>query len=147
MRAAALTISCVLASTVPLFAGAGEITTSADELRAVQAQRFQAMIDADIEALDAILAEDLVYTHTTGSVDSKAKLVASIGAGTVNYASIEPSDINLRVFGNVAVIVGRAAMHVIAQGQDHILAIRFTEVYVNQDAGWQLVSWQSTRIL
>jgi len=112
----------------------------------VQARRFQAMTAADVAALNRILSDDLVYTHTTGLVDSKTSLAASIGSGKVNYVSLDPSDAMVRVYGETAVVTGQAAMRVIAGSQEHQLSIRFTEVYVQIDGDWKLVSWQSTRI-
>ena len=43
--------------------------------------RFKAMVRGDLLALDKVLSEDLTYTHTTGALDSKAQLIASLESG------------------------------------------------------------------
>lgn len=112
----------------------------------VQAQRFQAMTTANTNALNQILADDLVYVHTTGAVDSKSSLVASIGSGAIDYVSLSPTETQVRIHGAIAIVTGIAAMQVVAAATEHILSVRFTDVYLRADDGWQLVSWQSTRI-
>ena len=104
------------------------------------------MLDADVAALNDVLADDLVYTHTTGTVDSKTKLVGNIGSGAVNYELIEPADVKVRLYGDVAVVTGNSEMRVVAGGKVFELSIRFIEVYVSDGDRWQLVSWQSTRV-
>lgn len=112
----------------------------------VQADRFQAVIDADIEALDAILAPDLVYTHSTGRVESKADFMQSIGSGSVDYIELTPTDSQVRLFGDVAVVNGDVNLHVAAGSREHRVSMRFIEVYTHSDEGWRLVAWQSTQI-
>ena len=118
----------------------------ATHVRATQAARFQAMLDADVAALDEVLADDLVYAHTTGTIDTKASMIENIRSGAVNYELIEPTDTKIRLFGEVAVVTGSANMQVSAGDQVHQLLIRFIEIYVAKDDNWWLVSWQSTRV-
>ena len=115
-----------------------------DVLR-IQADRFRAMTESDIDALESILADDLVYTHTTGRSETKAEFLESI-QGTVSYRSVEPRETQVRFFGDTAVTNGAAAMHVSAGERQIIMEILFTEVYQKNAGKWQLVSWQSTRI-
>ena len=116
------------------------------QVSAAQASRFQAMLNADVAALNDVLADDLVYAHTTGTIDSKSSMIDNIGSGAVNYELIEPTDSKIRLFGDVAVVTGRANMQVVAGDRVHQVFIRFIEVYVANDDHWQLVSWQSTRV-
>ena len=73
-------------------------------------------------------------------------MIENIDSATVNYELIEPTDVRIRLYGDVAVVTGSANLRVSAGGDVHRLAIRFIEVYVVRDDRWQLVSWQSTRI-
>ncbi len=116
------------------------------QVSATQAARFQAMLNADVAALDDVLADDLIYAHTTGTIDSKSSMIENIGSGAVNYELIEPTDVQFRVYSDVAVVTGSANMRVSAGDQLYELSIRFIEVYVVADDRWQLVSWQSTRV-
>lgn len=109
-------------------------------------QRFAAMVEADVGTLERLLADELTYTHTTGTTDTKTELLASLSSGTLKYLSIEPEDMRARPYGEVGVVTGRAAMKVRAGGQELAFRIAFTDVYVRRDGRWQVVAWQSTRL-
>ncbi len=117
-----------------------------EEVRAVDSRRFEAMVRRDREALDRLLADDLTYTHSTGQVETKAQFLASIAAGGLVYRSIQPRDVQVRLFGDVAVLTGQADLGVRAGERDLDLAVRFTSVYVRRDGEWRMAAWQSTRI-
>ena len=119
---------------------------AAAEVLAIQAERFRAIVDADVEALDRILATDLVYTHSHGGVDSKADFLQSLASGAVDYLELTASEPLVRVYQATAVVNGDVDLRVEAGGQQHQLSMRFTEVYVYDDKRWQLVAWQSTQI-
>ena len=43
-----------------------------DEIIALEDQRIEAMTKGDVQALEEILADDLIYTHTTARIDTKS---------------------------------------------------------------------------
>ncbi len=138
----------LVASLVTALATAAETAAQqrAEQVRATQAARFQAMLNADVAALNNVLADDLVYAHTTGTIDSKSSMIDNIGSGAIDYELIEPTDVRIRLYDDVAVVTGSANMQVSVGDQIHQVFIRFIEVYVARDDQWQLVSWQSTRV-
>jgi ketosteroid isomerase-like protein len=107
--------------------------------------RFAAMIRADTAALRTLLADDLAYTHTTGSKQDKAAFLRSLGSSELRYTSVEPTERVVRLLGrDGAVIVGRSNMKVQAGGQLRVFSIRYLAVYRREANGWQLLAWQST---
>lgn len=119
------------------------------EVMQAEAERVRAAIARDTAALDRLLAEDLTYAHSTGSVDTKAQFIESIRSGTLKYISMEHSEQAARVFGNTAVLTGRSSVQVKSArsgGELQRFEIRFLTVYVKQDGRWRQVAWQSTRI-
>jgi len=112
----------------------------------VQAQRFEAMVRSDIRRLEELLSPDLVYTHTSGSTESKAEFLTTLRSGRLSYLSITPSDQVVRILGEVAVSAGRSAMRINSQGREQAFAIRYLEVYARRDGVWLLIAWQSTRL-
>jgi ketosteroid isomerase-like protein len=125
---------------------ATESTAIAPEVLQAQSRRFQATIDVDIETLGDLLADDLSYTHSTGQIDTKAEFLDSLQAQTIKYLSIEPQDMQVRLYGDFAVITGITALRVHFGGQDRAASLRITEVHRRHDNGWQLLAYQSTRI-
>jgi ketosteroid isomerase-like protein len=115
-------------------------------VRAFQAQRFEAMVRHDVDAVAACLAEDLTYAHTDGDTETKTQFIQTLRAGRLKYDGIEPTDIIVRAYGDVAVVTGRSTMHVRSAEQAQILRIKFLEVDRWSGFRWQMVAWQATRL-
>ena len=113
-----------------------------DEIIALENRRIEAMTKGDIQALQEILADDLIYTHTTARIDTKASFIDAISSGRSNYRSVERKDVKVRQFGDSAVVTGHAKVHV----GDNKFEIRYIDVYAKRDGVWQMVAWQSTRL-
>ena len=112
----------------------------------LDSQRMQAMINADVDALKPILADDMTYVHTTTALDTKQSLLDALGSGTLNYQSMVTDDVKVRVYGDTAIVTGAAKIQVISRGQPNTFGVRFTDVYTNRDGRWQMVAWQATRV-
>lgn len=116
------------------------------EILAADARRFDAMIRVDQAALDALLADDLTYTHSTGQAETKAQFLETLKTGKLRYLSAQTSDVAVRLYGETAVVTGRADVKAVSGGQELVLPLRFTEVWVKSGGAWKLAAWQSTRI-
>jgi predicted ester cyclase len=121
-------------------------TDAEREVLLVQADRFRAMTENDISALESIFSDDLVYTHTTGRVETKAEFLSALHTRAVAYHSIEPMDVKVRIYDNTAVVTGASAMKVSAGAKDLAFSLQFIEVYENSKGRWRLLAWQSTRL-
>lgn len=117
-----------------------------DTIKALDGERMRAMVSGDIETLGRILADDMTYVHTSAAVDTKESIMTSIGNGNLNYHKMAARNVLVRDKGNAAVVTGEADVEVTSGGNDLTFSLRFTDVYVNGDAGWQMVAWQSTRL-
>jgi hypothetical protein len=116
------------------------------EVLAAEDRRFTAMLQADTAALGLLLSPDLTYIHSTGRVDTRQRLLQSLGAGTLQYASIAPEERTVRLYDNMALEVGRSAMRAGAPNRLQAFRIRYLAIYRNQAGSWLLVAWQSTRL-
>src|SRR5712691_7122905 len=131
-----------------LFSGLREgvmMGTEADVLGADD-RRFEAMRKGDWAALDAALADDLVYVHSTARVESKAEHIANLRAGKPHYRGIAPRERKARVIGNVGLVNGVSEMHVENAGKDNRFTIRYLAVYVKNGQNWRMTAWQSTKV-
>jgi ketosteroid isomerase-like protein len=130
----------------PLPLASGPHSASGPDVQKLDAERFAAMVKGDVAALDGLLADDLVYTHASGKVDSKASFLDDIKAGLLRYKVIRPEEPKLRVYGDTAVATGLAAVEVNNHGQELNMKLRYTDVWVNRGGKWQMVAWQATRL-
>jgi ketosteroid isomerase-like protein len=118
--------------------------TEADVLRADD-RRFEAMRRGDWAALDAVLAEDLTYVHSTARLESKSEHVANLRAGKPHYRGIAPRERRARVHGGVGVVNGVSEMHVERDGKEQRFTVRYLAVYAKAGEQWRMIAWQSTR--
>jgi ketosteroid isomerase-like protein len=108
-------------------------------------RRFEAMRRGDWAALDAALAEDLTYVHSTARLESKAEHVANLRAGKPHYRGIAPRERRARVHGSVGVVNGVSDMHVERDGKVQRFTVRYLAVYAKTGEHWRMIAWQSTR--
>jgi len=113
---------------------------------AADAARFRAMTSGDLDGLGRLLADNLVYVHSSGRIETKVQFLESLRSGQLKYTSISPSDLVVRANGSLGVVTGRAQVKVVSGGQPREFTIRYTAVYALNSGVWQLSSWQSTRI-
>jgi len=109
-------------------------------------KRMHAMAQKDIAALNALLSDDLVYTHSTARLDTKQSLIGAMESGRTVYTAVEPSDVKAQDLGDAVVLTGSARIGVMSSGNPVSFRVRFTDVYVNKGGQWQMVTWQSTRL-
>ena len=109
-------------------------------------KRMQAMAQKDVATLNDLLADDLIYTHSSARIDTKKSLVGNMQSGATVYNAVEPSDVKAQDLGSAVVLTGVARIRVTSGGTPNAFAVRFTDVYANRGGKWQMVTWQSTRL-
>ena len=120
-------------------AGNGQIVIDLDK------KRMQAMAHKDLAALNDLISEDLVYTHSSARIDTKKSLIGAMESGSTVYTGVEPSDVKAQDLGDSVVLTGNAKISVNSGGRAMNFGVRFTDVWANKGGKWQMVAWQSTR--
>jgi ketosteroid isomerase-like protein len=113
-------------------------------IRQLEDRRFKAMVEADAAALEQLLADTLLYTHSTATTDGKASYIAGVRAKKWQYRKIERPAEDIQVYGDTAVVTGQVRIDIVVEGQAKIMNSRYTDVWVKGAKGWQMVAWQST---
>jgi ketosteroid isomerase-like protein len=109
-------------------------------------KRMTAMAQKDVATLNTLLADDLVYTHSSARLDTKQSLIGAMESGSTVYTSVEPSDVKAQDLGDTVVLTGSCRISVMSGGRPNSFGVRFTDVYANKGGRWQMVAWQSTRL-
>jgi ketosteroid isomerase-like protein len=118
---------------------------AAAEVLKADDRRFEAMLKGDWAGLDAALANDLTYVHSTARLESKAEHVANLRAGRPHYRGIAPRERHARVHGGIGVVNGVSEMHVENAGKEQHFTVRYLAVYAKSGEQWRMIAWQSTR--
>jgi ketosteroid isomerase-like protein len=122
----------------------GDPAMSEKEILDLEDKRFGAMIKGDFRALDAMVHEQLLYTHSSGNTDTKPSWLEAMKSGRTKYKAVNCSDRKVRVFGDVALITGRAVIEAEIGGQPRSLKLFFLNAWTKTPQGWKFVAWQST---
>ena len=109
-------------------------------------KRMLAMALKDVATLESLLADDLIYTHSSARLDTKRSLIEGMTSGKTVYTAVEPSDVKAQDLGDTVVLTGIAQIKVTVGGTPNAFGVRFTDVYARRDGRWQMVTWQSTRL-
>lgn len=146
MKSRAVCLTIILAHLVVVQnANSGDAAAS-QSAEDFQIARFKAMVDEDIQSLERYLADDLTYSHTTGLSETKSEFLATIKSRKIDYISMEPREVEIRIYGDIAVSTGLATMRGAVGDREVSLEIRFLDVSRRVGNSWQLLAWQSVRM-
>ncbi len=141
--AAALCAAVLSASLSAQAAGCEPIT--ADEAIRAEDARYAAQMNDDFAAMDRLIADDLVYIHSSSVVDNKQSYIESMRSGAVKYRSMKRSDVTVRTFGCVAAITGFGNFDVTVKDKEMTVELRFHAIWAKRDGQVRFISWQATR--
>jgi ketosteroid isomerase-like protein len=116
-----------------------------EQLKKMEMDRAAAVVKADVATLDKTTSDDYVLINMNGRMTGKSEMIAGFKSGQSKLTSEELSDLKVRVYGNTAVITGKADVKGTLGGTDATGQILFTRVWVKKDGRWQSTSLQQTR--
>jgi ketosteroid isomerase-like protein len=111
----------------------------------LEKQRYVALIERDVAKLRALLADDLIYIHSTGNAHNKEEYLDAFERGEYVYQNFDRLDLEVRQLApGAALISGFIIIKVKVKGEDKTLQSLFTNTWRQTERGWQMASWQST---
>jgi hypothetical protein len=112
----------------------------------LEAARCQALLSADISWMEKFFAEDLVWAHASGALDSKRSFINQFNSGSARCYRIERTDAAQRSYGSTTIVTGIVDMDAMYASVRKAARSRYQGVWIEGDCGAQLVAWQSARI-
>ncbi|MDQ6759666.1 MAG: nuclear transport factor 2 family protein [Acidobacteriota bacterium] len=120
--------------------------TKETDLIEVDRQFDEALVKADGQALDRLLASDFVLIDLMGNQIPKAELIAAIESRNLQMETLDPSEVAVRLYGDTAVVTGTTDMRA-RQGEASFAGrSRFTHVYIKHQEEWRMAAAQGTII-
>lgn len=115
-------------------------------IRRLETERSQAILRGDFATLERIYADDFSMVGTSGAVRNKAQFIADHKSGALKTESQTFADVNVRVYGDAAIVTGLMTQKGRDKGKDVSGQIRFTRVYVKRNGQWQFVAAHNSRV-
>jgi uncharacterized protein (TIGR02246 family) len=116
------------------------------EIRALEDRRYAATVAGDLDELGRLFADTVSYTHSNGSVDTKASYLESLSSGRLRYRSIDRLDEAITVYEQAAIVSTRVRLHITVGGTDRTVDARATITWVRHGGQWLFAAWQSTPV-
>ena len=118
-----------------------------DQIKKMEKDRAAAVVKADVATLEKLTSDDYILINANGQLSDKATTMNGIKTGNIKLTSNEVSDLNVRVYGNTAVVTGKANSKGTIGGREMKGPVMFTRVYVKNNGKWQSVAFQQTPIV
>jgi ketosteroid isomerase-like protein len=117
-----------------------------DEIKAAESAWTTAIKAKDAHALESLLADTLIYAHSTGVVDSKKDYITKVTSGRQLYVGAQHESMTVKPYGDTVIV--HARMHMWGTNQagkfdDIVMALH---TWIKRGGKWQLVAHQTTKI-
>ncbi|MCB4770764.1 nuclear transport factor 2 family protein [Ancylobacter sp. Lp-2] len=118
-----------------------------EEIAAAEERLRRAALAGDVAALDALLADDLVFVNFVGHVLNKQDDLDLHRSGALKLSRTDFSELGIRLLdAHTAHTVLRVDAEGIAGGAPFTAALRFSRVWRRGAAGWQVMAIHSCAI-
>jgi Domain of unknown function (DUF4440) len=115
-------------------------------LEAIQQEVVQAWLKRDRSILDRLLAPEWMLTRADGRISTREEVLREFDSGANRLLEGRVEDVKVRVFDACAVVIGRTYARGEYKGHLYDVTLRFTDVFVRRDEGWQAVASHACRI-
>jgi ketosteroid isomerase-like protein len=143
-RCAGFVITSVLSLTALL--GVVWAANIEEELKKLETDRATAAVKGDAATLATETSDDYTFINLYGQMSDKSQMLDAFKTGRTKLTTNDLSDMKVRVYGNTAVITGKADVKGTMGGKDTNGQLMFTRVYVKKGGRWQSVAFQQTLV-
>jgi uncharacterized protein (TIGR02246 family) len=116
------------------------------QILALNSAWAEAITKGDAAALERLFADDMIVTSGSGEIRNKAgEIKDAASAPDPDFIWVHPftiEEVRVRIYGDAAVVTGRAKWTFRYKGPDVNQERRYTHVYVKRHGQWRIVAQQ-----
>ncbi len=114
---------------------------SIEEIVHAEEQLQQAMVNNDVQALERLIHDDLVFIDGEGNVQGKRDDIESHASGAVVQTAVEfVEEPVMQLHGESAIVAVKVHVQMRLQGKPLEAFCRYLRVWLFQDERWQIIS-------
>jgi hypothetical protein len=118
------------------------------QIETLEARLIEAMKTSNVAELDVLLADNLVFTNQNGHLVSKEDDLNAHRSGEMEIYTLETSAQIIEVLDDATAVVSVIKdMSLNYSGHTTIGIYRFTRVWHNNGANWQIVAVHSSQVI
>jgi ketosteroid isomerase-like protein len=117
-------------------------TTTQNLIDEINQSIDQAVVQRDFTQLSQFYADDFVFTHGSGIIDSKESWLADIQKSQDRFLSRTHDSTQVEAHGDVAIVTGRL---LVSKEKGSKYGLRYVRVYAFRQKRWLLISHRTIK--
>lgn len=117
-----------------------KIDAQAQAVEAINRSIEEAVVARDMARLQTLYADDFVFTHGTGLVQTKGEWLDSIRDERTRFISRQLDRTSVEIHPDVAIVTGRLLVCRHSESSEAKYGLQFVRVFSSRSGLWQLVS-------
>ena len=132
----------IVALTMPSVVGVAETADTSDEaaITALEKDWLQAVVHTDEAKLRSLMAPDCWLIDSQGALATPDGAIAELKAGTYKVRAAHADDIQVRITGDWAIVLGLESELSETSGHDSSGQFRFLDAWQRRDGQWHCVA-------
>ena len=112
-----------------------------NQIRECEARLYAAMLASNVDELDALIADDLLFSGPTGELATKEMDLALHRSGDTQFRELVPKELDVRVWSDDFVLASaKIFLSGIFSGHEFAGDCRYTRVWRKGKNGWQIAA-------
>ena len=117
-----------------------ELSKSEHEVRKLERAWLDAYEKRDVEAMNAIVADDFTITFSDGAMQTKPQIIESLKRPRGSSSTFITEGVQSRVYGDTVILIGLVISEWKQNDKPMTDRSRYTDTYVKRNGKWQVVA-------
>ena len=117
-----------------------ELSKSEQEVRKLERAWLDAYEKRDVEAMNAIVADDFTITFSDGAMQTKPQIIESLKRPRGSSSAFITEGVQSRVYGDTVILIGLVISEWKQNDKPMTDRSRYTDTYVKRNGKWQVVA-------
>ncbi|MDR3406626.1 MAG: nuclear transport factor 2 family protein [Chthoniobacter sp.] len=116
------------------------------QLRDIEKRSAASLVSGDFQALGSIFAEEWILVGPDGQVVSRENIFKQLTSGDLKFSSYEMGEMEIRVFGDTAIVVGHGHPHGEFKGEKFEENEVFSDTFIRVGGQWRCILSHSSEV-
>jgi hypothetical protein len=121
-------------------------TPEQQEIINLSKKKWDWMADKNVDSLKNLFDDNSMFVHMGGTW-GKTQELATIKSGGIWYKKAEVYAVEVRMFGNTAILLNDIDLQAVVGGHEVTSAFMVTEVYIKENGEWKMAQLTFSHLL